>query len=355
MLVSKHHYAIHLAKKGNEVFFLNPPSERYNKYNSRCKNLIIVDYTGFIKGIRYLIKPIRKLFTRRVYNKIESFVGRSFDIIWSFDNSVFFDFDAISDNVLKISHIVDLNMNFELARAARSASFCFCTTDLIQEKLTRHTDNIEKVFKINHGLAIPDRISSNLNIPGENLIKAAYAGNLAMQYLDWKIIYEVVSVNTEIDFVFYGSNHNVFDEKINSSHNYKRLVFEEPNTFFPGILKGEDLIPVLCQADVLMICYKEAHHQDQANPHKILEYLYTGKSIVATATKEYENSELICMSTHNNEWPSLFNKVIKNLNKWNSDYMEDKRRKFALNNTYELQIQRIQKIIQTDSISQLHS
>lgn len=350
--VSKHHYAIHLARIGNRVFFLNPPSNRYHISSSQHDNLSIVDYKGFFPGIRFLAKPIRNLVTKRVYSRIESMVSEVFDVIWSFDNSVFFDFDALSDNVLKISHIVDLNMDFEVKRSARSADLCFCTTKLIADKLDKYGRG--KVFRINHGLAIPEQEMSHVEIPGNNSIKAAYAGNLAMKYLDWRIILSVVEKHPDIDFVFWGSNGNQFDEKINPHHKFKRLVHLAPNTFFPGILGSSKLISSLQAVDILMLSYQEAHHKDQANPHKILEYLFAGKTVVATHTEEYKKSELFRMSKKNSEWPTQFDEVVNDLELCNSTHLREERKSFALENTYQMQINRIEKIIK-DNITFLES
>src|SRR5690606_33118966 len=187
MSVSKHHYAIHLAGRNNKVFFLNPPTRDSNISNTAYDNVWKINYRGFPKGIRFYPECLRKFLISKVYDRILSLCQVRFDIVWSFDNSVFFDFSALPDNVLKISHIVDLNQNFRLANAASTADICFCTTDFIKVRLHKYN---KRVHKINHGLTTRSIYPKDL--PGENKIKALYVGNVSSFYFDWKLFYEIV-------------------------------------------------------------------------------------------------------------------------------------------------------------------
>ena len=40
MFLSKHHYAIELAKRGNAVYFLNPPGENIIEQKNRLKSFL---------------------------------------------------------------------------------------------------------------------------------------------------------------------------------------------------------------------------------------------------------------------------------------------------------------------------
>ena len=120
LFVSKHHYAIELSSS-NKVYFLNPPADKYSSYKTGYKNIWEVNYRAFIPGMRYLSKDIQLFFFKRKFQAIEKMLSVQFDCIWSFDNSVFFDFSFLSSSVYKISHIVDYGQNFELPRAAKTA------------------------------------------------------------------------------------------------------------------------------------------------------------------------------------------------------------------------------------------
>lgn len=342
LFVSKHHYAIHLAERGNHVIFLNPPSKGLSISDTNIPNLVVFEYDGFARGMSYFPKAIRRFITNRVFSKIQSMVGRSIDIIWSFDNSVFYQFDALAKSVLKISHIVDLNMNFQMKKASRSADICFCTTDHIRRRFLSFRSN--SVHKINHGFS-PITTNETISLPGSQTTKVVYAGNLAMKYLDWQIIHDAVKENENVDFLFYGSNADVVEREINPLHEYKEEVIEFSNAYFPGRLPSSKLNAALSKADVLIIAYQEQHHEDQANPHKVMEYLHTGKPIVATYTQEYEDKNLLIMSDSNDQWPKLLKKVLSNLSGFTTEEMKAKRREYALSNTYDNHIDAIEILL----------
>lgn len=345
LFVSKHHYAVHLASRGNKVFFLNPPSKSKSINPTEYPHLYILDYYGLIRGLRFFPKWLRKLFARKSWGQLQAISKTQFDVIWSFDNSVFYDFDALPESVLKISHIVDLNQDFETARAARSADICFCTTEQLRDRLMVFNSN---TFKITHGYNSPKKEIEVLPLPGINLVKVLYAGNLAMQYLDWKLLTKAVEENPLVDFIFVGSGADDFDLKTNVMHAYKRDVFRSKNVHKLGKVPSE-LLPTLYQsADILLIAYQQKYHKDQANPHKMMEYLSSGKVVVCTYTAEYlGQEELLAMSKNNRDWPILFAEVVADLEKWNETSIQNKRKEFALENTYEKQIERIEILIES--------
>jgi glycosyltransferase involved in cell wall biosynthesis len=343
LFVSKHHYAVHLAARGNRVFFLNPPSQSTQIIATSYPNLSVVDYRGFWSGLRLLPAPLRKWHTRRVFNQLEQQCGVSFDIIWSFDNSLFFQMDALPAHVLKISHIVDLNMDFQMKLATTTASICFCTTQLIADKMRRFRSS--GIHQINHGLHVSSSPAAPKALPGIHSAKAVYAGNLAMAFLDWQILEEVTRQHPRVDFIFFGSNATLLDVQKYPHHKYKAALAHMPNVHFAGVLSSDELAATLPLADMLLVSYQEAHHPDQANPHKVLEYLHTGKPIVATYTAEYAGKDLLYMAKRNADWPGLFAKIVQDLPAHSTPELSAKRRAFALENTYDKQIDRIEKLL----------
>src|SRR5690606_40493981 len=64
------------------------------------------------------------------------------------------------------------------------------------------------------------------------------------------------------------------------------------NVHYLGVLKADELVSYYSLADVLLIAYKADEYKDQlSNPHKMMEYLASGKMIVATRSEEH-TSEL---------------------------------------------------------------
>lgn len=343
IFVSKHHYAVHLAKLNNVVYFLNPPSGRFEVQTTQFPNVHSLQYEGFPKGLRFYPAFLRRWYTKHVFEGLQKFVGVRFDIIWSFDNSVFYDLDALEKGILKISHIVDSNQNFQTKTASSSADFCFCNTESIKRRLMAYSS---KVYKIQHGLNIVLN-PPPVDLPGGAKIKALYSGNLAIPFIDWKILYEVVSAYKEIDFIFLGPNADEFSASINPLHPFKEKVMKLDNVFKLGRVDSGCLISYLKCADILIMAYQEEYQKDQvSNSHKMMEYLYSGKVIVTTYTSEYEDiSNLMVMTKQNSEFKEIFSKVSMNLHQYNRVELCEARTRFAISNSYEKQIERIQNII----------
>ncbi|MEP0368882.1 MAG: hypothetical protein ABJN36_05200 [Cyclobacteriaceae bacterium] len=342
IFVSKHHYALHLARRGNRVYFLNPPTDQNKVTPSDYENLDILDYSGFVNGLRFFPKLLRKLVFKRVWRKLEQMARARFDVIWSFDNSVFYDFDALPKSVLKISHIVDLNQDFMTREAASTADVCFATTGQIKDRLSKFNS---RTFQITHGVNISEKPMTNVILPGLNRLKVVYAGNLGMPYLDWEILSEAGKELPQVDFVFYGPGVDELDVYSNAQRTSKEAFLNLENTCFPGKVDSETLSAVYLSGHVLLISYQELHHHDQANPHKMMEYLASGKPIVATYTAEYADLDFIGMSKQNKDWPTLLKQTIDSLDQENTDEKIAARKAFALDNTYDKQIDRIELII----------
>lgn len=342
IFVSKHHYALHLANRGNRVYFLNPPTDQNKITSSGYENLSILDYSGFVNGLRFFPKLLRKVIIKRVWRKLEQLAGLRFDVIWSFDNSVFYDLDVFPNNVLKISHIVDLNQDFMTERAASSADICFATTSQIKDRLSKFNS---QTFQVTHGVNVAGVTDFDVQLPGSNKFKVVYAGNLGMPYLDWKTLSISASRLKDVDFVFYGPGKDELGVYRGDQIAFKKSLLDLENTYFPGKVDSAKLPAIYLASHVLLIAYQELHHHDQANPHKVMEYLASGKPIVATYTAEYADFDFICMSKRNEDWPALLQRTIENLDSENTPEKITARKAFALDNTYDKQIDRIEEII----------
>lgn len=338
IFVSKHHYAIHLGNRENQVYYLNPPSNSYEVIKTNYKNAWVVNYKGFPQGVRFFPVFLQKFYFKKVFQQLQKLCNVEFDIVWSFDNSVFYDFSALPKKVLTISHIVDLNQNFQTATAARTADICLCTTYFIQKTLLKYN---KKTWKIGHGY--------EPNLLGEcefqlssskNAIKVGYAGNLDSMYIDWDLLHVLIKNNITIQFYFAGPLNNPDKEQ---------FLNECKNIIYTGKLNKRDLKLFYSKMDLLLLTYKADHFKEQlANPHKMMEYLASGKMIVATQTLEYKQlveDGLFLMTNENKEFPQLFQKAVENLTHWNNEEMQSARRAFALDNTYDKQIDRIESII----------
>ncbi|HEY8511367.1 MAG TPA: hypothetical protein VIL31_05380, partial [Cyclobacteriaceae bacterium] len=85
--VSKHHYAICLGKRGNKVFFLNPPGKKQAVLPTPYSNVQSIHYEGFPKGLRFYPRFLQRHFIAKKFREVEAMCGGRIDIVWSFDNS----------------------------------------------------------------------------------------------------------------------------------------------------------------------------------------------------------------------------------------------------------------------------
>jgi len=342
LFVSKHHYATHLAEMGNKVFFLNPPGANLRVDSTKYNNLWNVNYKGFPKGLRFYPVSLQRFFIKKAYNTLQKLCLVNFDIVWSFDNSVFYDFSALPKNVYSVSHIVDLNQNFQTEKAASSANICFGVIEEIVVRLKAYNKN---THLIPHGVKISNNyFSENPALPGQNGLKALYMGNLAMPFVDWALLNQLVKNFSEVDFVFVGSNIDVAlkNFQVEPSH---------PNIFFVNSVSADKIQAYLNQADVLLLSYTPEYYQTYASPHKMMEYMASGKAVLASWTPEYETlheKKLILMAKNHQEFLTNFKATISDLDGLSNKEREEFRKSFAKDNSYEKQIQRIELLMNQD-------
>jgi hypothetical protein len=117
------------------------------------------------------------------------------------------------------------------------------------------------------------------------------------------------------------------------------------------VLKTAELSYALNGMDILLICYDmELDQSKGTNYHKVMEYLSTGKVIVSNNITTYNKyPDLIRMVTernNNNSLPAMFRDTVSRLEMYNSPARVNDRRSFARNNSYKIQLDRIEQIIE---------
>ncbi|PIB36610.1 hypothetical protein BFP72_14970 [Reichenbachiella sp. 5M10] len=330
IFVSKHHYARHLAERDNRVVFANPAGDRWQLKDSGVAGLQVLDYPKFVKGLRKLPTWVSQRLIRHKLKQIEKHCDLTFDLIWSFDNSVFFDFTLL--DTYNISHIVDLNQDFETAKAARTADICLGNTSQIVERLQSHNPN---THFINHGLHLSDEQEA-IDLQPVDGMKIGYCGNLDIPYLDWKTLEQAFAQLTDCTFYLAGK----------CERNQDKL--QHPTVVYLGQLNASEMRSFYTEMDLLILCYLADDYPDQlANPHKFMEYLASGKPIVSSLTSTYVELQEVQMCTTQAEWLPLLQRTIAEYSAWSSSEMSDQRKAIANDNTYEKQIDRIENKINT--------
>jgi hypothetical protein len=347
LFVSKHHYAITLTQLGCEVYFLNPPTASLKNItisNTNYNNLYKVDAPQVFKGLRFFTKKIRNYLEKRWLEKFEVIIGKKFTTIWLFENSRCYDMDFAEDK-LKIYHQVDSNQNFHIKEAASSADICFCVTDFIKRDLQVHA---KKVFKISHGINLSNEkkplSKDDIDKFKKDGIHATCIGNFDATDIHENIFYNLVKSFPNVNFHFVG-NYSKKRSFYNRFKNQKNIIWwgRVDSTFIPSILE---------RVDINLLAYRYEDYPEQtANSHKILEYLYSGKVIVATYTDEYKDKRyLLEMVDSSNDYIQKFSQVINNIDFYNAIEKQQERILFAKNSSYEKRLELIINILKENNL-----
>ncbi len=339
--VSKHHYAKVLCERSNTVYFLNPPGFFF-KVQQIQERLYSVNYRPMFRGLGKLPKWLSAWLTWIEYEVLSGRLKIKFDIIWNFETSRFFSLQNIK--VLKIAHIVDLNQQFQLKRLINSVDICFCTTDFIAENLKKYH---AKVFKIHHAW-LPSRVKQEVKIQGNYQIKVGYVGNLLISYLDWQLLFKLAKKHESVGFYFIGPyEKNSLSEKKRYENQYFLKIQSLKNVYFLGSEPSHRIPLYLARFDILLITYRVKKYRDQlASPHKLMEYMASGKVTVATYTDEYKDKRhLLEMVETQEEFFAKFAAVVRHPEQYNTPHKQKARVNFAQQYTYTRQLNKIETFI----------
>ncbi len=157
-----------------------------------------------------------------------------------------------------------------------------------------------------------------------------------------------------VDFHFFGSHKaeesNISGKADADTEDFLKKLHSFAHVNMHGVLKTKQLAQYLNKMDILLICYDIDKDQSRGtNYHKVMEYLSTGKVIVSNNISTYRNEpELVRMPLsrqNNDELPALFRETVLNLNSYNQPELVEKRKQFALKNTYKKQLDMINLVI----------
>lgn len=331
--VSKHHYARVLSEKNN-VYFINPITKLARATKPEGNVKVIRKYKS-IRGLSRLPKTIAKGLMKAEINAILKQVEGQIDVVWSFDSSRLYYLDLFNASVT-IAHIVDFTEAFNLKELIGSANISLAPSDVILENLKKYG---EHVYKINHGFVSPDSDKfSRKELGGKGDKKGVYIGNLDIPYFDWKALSMLATHYEDIDFVLIGP---ISDETVQSN----KEVLSRENVLRIAKIPSEEVGNSLRSADFCFQLYDNQMNPDQLhNPHKTMQYLGSEQPVFVNFTPGYPR-ELLFEYKDKTEVIIRFGDFLENLEELQSDKERSKRRNFALANTYEMQIRRIEQLI----------
>lgn len=356
MYLSKHHYALTLAKRGNTVYFLNPPkqgnygSKGQVKIVSLKENLSIIEHTiGFPYNLRFHALPLFHWFMKFHMRRILAKISKPLHIVWSFDQLNMYSFDFFDKSILKIFQPVDEPGDKKALKSAIGADIILSVT---KEILSRYRHLNIPQYLVNHGIN-EDFLSKQLHTRPHQQIHVGFSGNLLRDDIDRETFLQIVRENQLIVFECWGC-YKDYQCNIGGQESSPSRKFIESLKKYGVILHGPvssyELAKELNRMDAFLVCYDVNKDPSRGtNYHKIMEYLSTGKIIISSNITRYEdNPELVLMvkeRDNNKSLPALFKTVIQNLDFFNNASLQAYRREFAKQNTYNRQVEKIEHIL----------
>lgn len=358
MHVAKHHYAIELAKRGNQVIFLNPPdqalSEAFKWENDpNLPGLHFLTYRPFFPlKLRFHFRLLFDVLMWLQIARLLRYLNQSIDVVWCFEPNLYSNLWWFKAK-FNIYHPVDeLFYNYQI-KVGHSAHLILSVTHEILSKFDKMP--AQKRF-IHHGLA--DEFEADYHEPMHSLgegLKIGYTGNLLRQDIDTKIFAQIIQENPSVDFHLWGA-FQLKQSNFDGEQNSETLAFISflqgcKNVMLHGVVSPKDLAREIQKMDAFIICYDIKKDQSKGtNYHKLMEYISTGKVVVSNNITTFSSlPHLVTMTTNrdnNQELPPLFHRVVNDIMRYNAPDLQKGRKAFARQNTYAKQIDKIESLIQ---------
>jgi len=363
MRVSKHHYAIELAQAGNCVYFIEPPDITLKKgfvisESGEYKNLFLVSYKPVARGQRFSPAFLYRQLLRIQVQLLLKQVKKKPDLVISFDPCRFENLKWFGAEKT-LFFAADLYLSSSVPGEVGTADICLGVSPTIVNLLNK---NNPASYYINHGVNAVFVEMAKRQKKQMTLFKglvpskaqtAGYIGNLLIGSLDRETMRRVIISHPKITFIFWGQYDRGQDNMV--AHEAKEVwdfidfLKESANVILRGPKNQEELALEILQADFFWVCY-DLHvswQVDGSNSHKILEYLATGRPVIANHTLAYNHTDLIYMLQENNNssYCSLFDKTVEQIKFGEKEELINSRLDFALANAYSRHIELIDSLL----------
>jgi len=360
MFVSKHHYAIELARLGNKVFFLDPPEQGASDLGSSIEikplpdveNLFLIRHKlWFPYVLKFHAMPVFHLGMGWHLKKLLRAIGEPIDIIWSFDLGNLYPFKFFGDVGCRVFHPVDEPLIPQAIESARGADVIFSVTTEILEKYKKF--GIPSHF-INHGVSENFLVQAPSDGAGGDGVRIGFSGNLLRSDLDRDTFLQIVRENPAIRFECWGSykegHSNIGGSADSETQKFMENLLAFHNVTLHGPVPSEKLALEIRRMDGFLICYDIQKDQSKGtNYHKVMEYISTGKVIISNNVTTYRQQpdlvQMVESREDNHQLPALFRKVTGDLAYHNSPDLQARRIAFARDNSYGRQLERIEAIL----------
>lgn len=350
MKVSKMHFAEELARRGNQVFFVNPPRKRTD---GRLCGVESLHANKNISLIHVKEHPLRILLREKCFFLYKILEGRyirgikkvtgAVDEVWNFNPQFIMQTRRFGAHKTLLM-MYDL---FGVKSIHNAAEDSDAIVSVAQRILDSFNDVDKPKYLIQHGLAPAFEAQAKMKSEPKaksGKVKIGYFGNLFHPGIARESFMKIISDHPKIEFHVWGAdgftNNNLStDEAGEEITSFIAFLKACENVFFHGIKPPEILAKEIKVIDGFLALYSRGSN---LNAHKILEYLSTGKAVFATAIEQYKGTGLLVQDDDGIvDFPTFFDDEIKRLQWHNSTENQQRRITYALDNTYAKQVDRI--------------
>ena len=171
-----------------------------------------------------------------------------------------------------------------------------------------------------------------------------------MPYIDRELMLRLIAGHGQLEFHLWGprsrDESNVGSDESLEAAAFLRALETMPNVRLHGSVRPATLANEMSDVDLLLMCYAVERDPNRGcNSHKLLEYLSTGRVVVANYVSDYADKpgliEMVAADGRD-KLVDLFDAVIRDLDRYNDPEHRQRRLAFALDNSYSKQIDRIE-------------
>jgi len=350
MYVSKHHYALELAKRGNKVYFINPPdlTSTFFKTDKIKDNLIVVNYYPIFRGKSFLPNVLFNLLVKLQISILINKIGLKPDVLWSFTTTNYYRPDWFKAK-WTILHPMDQVYHKDSISIGNYVDVIFTCSDFILKEFS----DLEKPKKlIPHGLSPSFADFEFKNWDENKLVNICYVGNLFIENLDRETLKTIIGQNPKHHFHFIGAHRpqdsNVSAWVTDESLSFIEFLLNSKNVVCYGVVTSEKIPVITFSMDAFLVCYKPSETNLISNSHKILEYLITGRVVITSQVEYYKKSNLVEMVSSEGSYFEKYTEITSNLKFYNRQEMQNKRKQYAMNNSYMSHIENIERYMSSN-------
>lgn len=325
--VSKHHYAATLAGMGARVLFAGPSDA---SVPAPPPGVSLLRLPSIPKGIRHYPRPLRRTLHRRLGKALELAAGGPLDLIWSFDPSRLLDLDCTARGAQTIFFMADFDASLPWRIPAATADLCLGCCHGIVERLREASATARFVH---HGFADLAAEPFHFDTAPPNV---TYAGSLAHSFIDTPRVGALLAAYPFVRFHFFGDD-GTGNLGTGVRSELAKALEQRDNVTVHGAVPASRLPGIYQSSDALLVLHRPGFDR-VGNPHKMIEYLGSGTPILSTRLREYaELGDVLAMHDNIQEFCDALGPLLETSDPDGAA----RRREFALQNSYENNIQRI--------------